>query len=78
MVREKRASSEMPVAFGAGIADMGESERGAGHVGATRLVADVRFVTFTQFVARFTNVTSSRGSSNVNDHVIMSFDIIVQ
>jgi len=72
------AASEMSVTFDAGIANMGERARGAGHAVATRLITGVRDVTCTRFVIRFTNVPSSRGSSKVRDHVIMSFDIILQ
>ena len=51
---------------------------GACHTVATRLVAGVRDIISTRFVASFTHLPSSHGSSKINDHVIMSFDIIVK
>ena len=51
---------------------------GARHAVATRLVVVVRDVKSACFVAAFTYVPSSSGSSNVSDHAIMSFHIIVK
>jgi len=51
---------------------------GACHKVATRLVERVRDITSTRFVAPFTHVPSSHGNSNVRDHEIMSFGIIVK
>ena len=78
MVRETRVAFEMPVTFGARVAKLRERAQRASHAVATRLVAGVRDVTCTRFVARFTDVPSSRGSNKFSDHVIMSFDIIIK
>jgi len=67
----------MSITVVAGDSNVGERARRAGHEVATRLVADVRDVSCTCFVAPFTHVLSIHGTGKVNDHVIMSFDIIV-
>jgi len=75
---ETRAASEMSVTFDAAIANKRKRARVASHAVATSLIAVVRDVTCTRIIARFKNVPSSRGSSKVRDHMIVSFDIIVQ
>ena len=78
MVGETRAASEISVKFDEVIANMRERARRARHAVTTHLIAGVRDVTCTRFVARFTDAPSSRGSNKFSDHVTMSFDIIVQ
>ena len=72
------AASKMPVALGAGDSKVGERARRASHAVATRLVTDVRDVPCTCFVARFTYVLLSHCPSKVGDHMIVSFEDIVQ
>ena len=78
MVRETRAASEMPVIFGAGVANMRERARRFAHAVATLLIAGMRDVTCTRSVARFTQVPSAHGSSKICDYVIVSFDIVIE
>jgi len=78
VVGEIRAASEMPVTFGAGLANMGERARRTGHAVATRLVAGVSDVTCTLFVAPFQHELSSHGTCKICDYVIMTFDIVIQ
>ena len=66
-------ASKMPMAVVAVDSNIGEQARRAGHAIATRLVTDVRYVTSTCFVATFTHVLTSHGTSKICDHV-MSFD----
>jgi hypothetical protein len=58
VVREKRAVSEMPITFSAGVASMRERARRTGHAVATRLITGVLDVACTRFVARVTDVPS--------------------
>jgi len=75
---EIRATSEVPIAVIAGDSNFGERTRRAGHAVATRLVADVRDVPSTCFVAPFKCVLFRHGSSKFCDHMIVSFDIIIK
>jgi len=61
-----------------GILSPKNDARGAGHAVTTSLVAGVRDVTCTSLVAPFTYVHSCSGTSKYSDHVIMSFDFIIQ
>jgi len=62
VVVETRAASEMPITFGAGVANMAERALSAGQAVASRLIAGVRDVACTRFVARVTHVPSSHGT----------------
>ena len=77
MVREKCVVSEMPITFSAGVANMRERARRAGHAVATRLITGVRDVACTRFVARVTPVPSGHSSSKICDYVIVPFDIVI-
>jgi len=77
VVREKRAVSEMPITFSAGVANMRERARRAGHAVATRLITGVRDVACTRFVACVIYVPSGHGSSKICDYVIVPFDIVI-
>ena len=55
VVHETRAASEIPVTFGADLANIRERAWRASHVVAKRLIAGVRDIAFTRFVARFTH-----------------------
>ena len=74
----ERMPSKMSIIFGAGESNMGERSRRAGHTVTTRLVASVGDVNCTCFFAPFTHVFSSHCPSKFCDHVIKSFDIIVE
>jgi hypothetical protein len=78
VVCETRLASEMSITFGAGDSAVGEGARGARHTIAIRLVTHVRNVSTTPFVTCFTHVPSSHGSLQFYDHMIVSFDIIVE
>ena len=78
MVVETRATPKMSIAAVAGDSKFGESAQRSGHAIGTRLVEDLRDVTSTCFVAPFTHVLSSHGTSKFCDHAIISFDIIVK
>ena len=78
MLVETLATSKMPIAVVAGDSKVGERARRASHAVATRLVTDVRDVPCTCFVARFTYVLLSHCPSKVGDHMIVSFEDIVQ
>ena len=78
MVGKTRAASKMPVTFGAGVANMRERARRSDHAVATRLVAGVRDITYTRFIARFTHVPSSHDTCQICYYVIMSFDIVME
>jgi len=74
VVRETRVAFEMPVTFGARVAKLRERAQRASHAVATRLVAGVRDVTCTRFVARVTHVPSSHGTCRICNYVIVLFD----
>jgi len=76
--RETRLIPDMSVKFSAGLANLRERTRRAGHAVASRLIAGVRDVTFARYVARFTHVPPSHCSSKICDYVIMPFDIVIE
>ena len=55
MVRETHVTSKVSIAFRTGYSKAREFARGTGHAIAIRLVAGVRDVTCTRFVAPFTH-----------------------
>jgi len=73
-----RTTTEMSITFKRGDLKARKCERRVGHAVATRLVAGVRNVTCTRYVAPFTRIYSSRRSTKVNDQVTMSFDIVIK
>jgi hypothetical protein len=76
MLVEARLAPKVPVARVAGDSNALELTRGARHKVAARLIAYVRDVTFTPFVASFADVTSGHRASQTCEHVIMSLNII--
>jgi len=68
----------MPVTFGAGLVNMSERARRAGHAVATRLIVGVRDVSCTRNFARFTHVPSGHGNRNLCDYVIVPFHIVIE
>jgi len=62
----------------AGDSKLRECARRTDHAIATRLVADDGDVARTRLVAPFTHVLFGQGTGKFSDHVIMSFDIIIQ
>ena len=78
VVVEIRATSKMPIAVVAGDSNVRKRARRSGRAIATRLVTDVRDFTCTRFVAHFTIVLPSHCPRKFSDHVIVSFDVIVQ
>ena len=67
----------MPVTLGVWVANMGERALKAGHAVASRLIAGVRDVACTRFVAPFTNVPSGQGGSKICEYVIVYFNIVI-
>ena len=78
MVRETCVTSKVPIPFCAGDSNARECARGTRHAVSTRLVAGVRDVSCTRFVAPLTHELSSHCPSKFSDHVIMPFDIVTQ
>ena len=77
MDRERPWASNMSVAVVAGDLDLHERAWRTGSAIATRLVTDVRDVTRTRLITTFTHILLGHGSCKVDNHVIMTFDIIV-
>jgi hypothetical protein len=75
---ETRPAPKVSVARVAVDSDALERARGAGHAITARLVADVRDVTSTSFVAPLADVPSRNGTRYVPNHVVMMFYIVIQ
>ena len=65
------------VAVVAGDSDLRVRARWTGRAIVTRLVTDVRDVTPTRLITTFTHILLGHGSRNVDNHVLMAFDIVV-
>ena len=78
VIRETRLAPKMTITFGPGDSDGEEGARGTGHTIATRLVTHVCNVSSTPVVTCFTHVPSRHDTRQVYDHMIVSFDIIVE
>ena len=76
VVDGKRTASEMPVIFGARVANMGENIWRDGHAVATR--ADVCDSPCTCLVACFKHVLSGHGTCKFCGHVVVPFDTVIQ
>jgi len=77
VVRDTRGVSKMSVAVVAGDSDLRERARRTGRAIAIRLVTDVRDVTPTRLITTFTHILLGHGSRKFDNHVIMTFDIVV-
>jgi len=78
MVGETRPTSKMSVTFVAVDASVGESTRRASHAVAACLVADMCYISPSTFMTCITYVIFSHYACKVSNHVIMSFDIVVE
>ena len=78
MVRDTHAASEMPVTFGAVLANLKERARCGSHAVAIILVAGVRYVTCARFVARVTHLPSSHGNCKFCEYVLVPFDVVIE
>ena len=77
MVREIWGASKMSVAFVAGDSDLRVRARRTGRAIATRLVTDVCDVTCTRLITTFTHILLGHDGRKFDNHVIMSFDVVV-
>ena len=76
--RETRGVSKVPMAVVAGDSNLPECARRTNPAIATRLVADVRDVTFTRLAASFTHIPFRHGTGKFRYGVIISFDLIIK
>ena len=78
VVRETRGFSKVPMAVVAGDSNLRECARRNDHAIATRLVADVRDITFTRLAASFKHVLFRHGTGKFRYDVIMLFDLVIK
>jgi len=78
MVGETSLTSKMPVTYVAGETIAGERARRARHTIATGLCTYVCYITPATFMTFFTFVSFSHCTCTVGNHVIISFDIVVE
>ena len=78
VVRETRGVSKVPMGVVAWVSKHSDCARLTDHAIATRLVADVRDVTFTRLAASFTYVLFRNGTGKVRYDVIMLFDLVIK
>jgi len=78
VVCETSLVPEISITFGAGDSDCREGARGARHTGTTGLGTAVCGINYARFVKCFTYVPLHHGIRQLCDHMIMSFDIIMQ
>jgi hypothetical protein len=78
VVRETRWSPDMCITFGAGNSFVREGARGARHKITAGLVTARCGVSYARFVTFVVYVSLLHGTRQVCDHMIMSFDIIIE
>ena len=78
VVSQTRLAPDLSITSRAGDFDGGEGKRGARHIIATRFVTHVCNVSPTPFVTCITYVLLHHRARYIHDHVIVSFDIIVE
>ena len=78
MFREICVTSKVSIAFRTRDCNTRECARATGHAVAKHLVAGFLDVTCTCLLAHFTHELSSHVTCKTCDHVIMSFDIVIQ
>jgi hypothetical protein len=78
VVRETSLAPKISITFGAGLSDGGESARRRSHIIATRLVTDVCVISYALFVTHFTHKPLPHRARYIHDHMIVSFDVIIE
>ena len=78
VVHETRLAPKIYITFGAGDFDGGEGARRPSHKITTCLVTAVCGFTRARFVTRFTHKPLRHRVGYIYDHVIVSFDIVIE
>jgi hypothetical protein len=78
VVRETRLAPKMSIAFGAGDSDGGEGARRPSQTITAGLVTAVCGFTRARFVTLFTHKPLRHRARYIHDHVIVSFDIVIE